>query len=108
MKRDAGVFPRFFLLTGIDSIRGSVRIRTGINAMPQQLQEVYAQLGEVLNDPQAFGLGGRVPGALADRLISMRRMLREAMSEIEQDQPDGDLASELSEDADDTSIRPET
>ena len=49
--------------------------------MPRQIHEVYAELGQVLESPQAFGLGSEIPQALADRLGSMRRMLEEALKE---------------------------
>jgi hypothetical protein len=51
--------------------------------MARQIHEVYAELGQVLENPQAFGLGPQVPLALADRLGSMRRMLEESMKEQE-------------------------
>ena len=76
--------------------------------MPQQLQEVYTGLGQVLDNPGAFGLGEHVPHALADKLQSMRRMLHEAIGELANEQPEGDLAAELSEDFDDPSVRPES
>jgi hypothetical protein len=68
--------------------------------MRGQIREVYTQLGQVLDSPQAFGLGQRVPQPLADRLESMRRMLEEAGREQGPVSPDDDLASELSLDAD--------
>ena len=68
--------------------------------MRGQIQEVYTELGQVLDSPQAFGLGQHVPQPLADRLESMRRMLEEAKREQEPVSPDDDLASELSQDAD--------
>lgn len=76
--------------------------------MPPQLQQVYASLGEILEHPQSFGLGQHVPRLLAERLESIRRMLQEGMSEVEEEEPDGDLAAELSEDADDRSVRHES
>ena len=33
--------------------------------MPDQIQEVYAELGQVLDHPEAFGLGSPVPRPLA-------------------------------------------
>jgi hypothetical protein len=65
-----------------------------------QLQQVYTELGQVLDSPQAFGLGQHVPQPLADRLESMRRMLREAATERASVSLDDDLAGELSQDAD--------
>lgn len=49
--------------------------------MARQIHEVYAELGQVLESPQAFGLGSQVPLALAERLESMRRMLEQALKE---------------------------
>jgi hypothetical protein len=66
--------------------------------MPGQIQEVYAELGQVLNHPEAFGLGSRVPRPLADTLDSTRRMLEQALRERQM--PDGDLEMELAQDAD--------
>lgn len=68
--------------------------------MRRQLQEVYTELGQVLDSPQAFGLGKHVPQPLADRLKSIRLMLREAARERVFVWPDDDLAGELSQDAD--------
>jgi hypothetical protein len=68
--------------------------------MRRQLQEVYTELGQVLDSPQAFGLGKQVPQPLADRLKSIRLMLREAARERVFVSPDDDLAGELSQDAD--------
>ncbi len=67
--------------------------------MPGQIQEVYAELGQVLKHPEAFGLGPHVPRPLAARLESTRRMLWQAMRE-QQMPPDEDLESELAQDAD--------
>ena len=53
-------------------------------------------------------LGEHIPRALAEKLASIRRMLQEAMREIEAEVPEGDLAAELSEDADEESARPAT
>ena len=64
------------------------------------IREVYTELGQVLDSPQAFGLGQYVPQPLADRLESMRRMLEEAGREQGPVSPDDDLANELSQDAD--------
>jgi hypothetical protein len=62
--------------------------------MRRHLQEVYTELGQVLDSPQAFGLGKHVPQPLAERLESMRRMLREAAREHTSVSHDGDLAGE--------------
>jgi len=45
-------------------------------------------------------LGKHVPQPLADRLKSMRLMIQEAARERVSVSPDGDLAGELSQDAD--------
>lgn len=68
--------------------------------MRRQIREVYTELGQVLDNPQAFGLGHYVPQLLADRLESMRRMLEKAGREQGSLSPDDDLAKELSQDAD--------
>jgi hypothetical protein len=68
--------------------------------MRGQIHEVYTELGQVLDSPQAFGLGQHVPQPLADRLQSLRRMLQEAGKEQPPVSPDDDLAKELSQDAD--------
>jgi hypothetical protein len=67
--------------------------------MPGQIQQVYAELGQVLDHPEAFGLGSRVPRPLANALDSTRRRLRQALRE-RQMPPDGDLELELAQDAD--------
>ena len=69
-------------------------------SMPSHIQDVYAELGQVLNRPETFGLGRHVPQPLADRLESMRRMLKQALREQESLSADVDLAAELSQDAD--------
>jgi hypothetical protein len=76
--------------------------------MTQPIQEVYAGLGEVLEHPEAFGLGDQVPPTLAFKLLSMRRMLEEAIKEFAKERPEGDLAAELSQDFDDASDRPQS
>ena len=67
--------------------------------MPGQIREVYEELGQVLNQPEAFGLGSQVPHKLAAKLESTRRMLRQAIRE-QQMPPDEDLEIELAQDAD--------
>ena len=47
--------------------------------LPQQIKEVYDQLGLVLKEPRAFGLVQQAPHQLTDALRSMRQKLREAM-----------------------------
>ena len=49
--------------------------------MSGEIKEVYEELGQVLNHPEAFGLGAYVPRPLAARLESTRRMLRQAIRE---------------------------
>jgi hypothetical protein len=68
--------------------------------MRAQIQEVYAGLGKILENPQAFGLGEHVPNALAEHLESLRRMLQQAQTELCDMPSEGDLAFELSQDAD--------
>lgn len=68
--------------------------------MRGQIRKVYTELGQVLDSPQAFGLGQYVPQPLADRLESMRRMLEEAGANKTPVSSDDDLANELSQDAD--------
>jgi hypothetical protein len=67
-----------------------------------QIQEVYAELGRVLDNPRRFGLSRQVPPPLADKLKWMRGMLEQALQEKAQQSPpaDEDLAVELSQDAD--------
>ena len=67
--------------------------------MPGQIREAYEELGQVLNDPKAFGLGPHIPCQLAAKLESTRRMLRQAIKE-QQMPPDEDLEIELAQDAD--------
>jgi hypothetical protein len=62
---------------------------------------VYKKLGQVLNSPQSFGLGDRVPKPLVEALTAMRQCLREELGEEETELSSGDwLSSELSQDAD--------
>jgi len=61
---------------------------------------VYKALGRVLNSPQSFGLGDRLPERLVEALSAMRQSLREEIAE-ENEMSSGDwLSSELSQDAD--------
>jgi hypothetical protein len=68
--------------------------------MEDQIQKVYAELGRVLDNPKSFGLGPRVPQALANQLKWMRGMLEEAIQQDESPPADEDLAVELSQDTD--------
>ena len=74
-------------------------------SMAGQIQQVHAELGHVLDSPQNFGLGPKVPQPLADRLKWMRRTLEQAMKEQSMKEEkcppaDEDLAVELSQDSD--------
>lgn len=69
-------------------------------SVPQQIKEVYDQLGLVLKEPRAFGLVQHAPHQLTDALRSMRQKLREAMRQLRHAQNEGDLEEELSEDFD--------
>lgn len=61
---------------------------------------VYKALGQVLNDPQSFGLEERAPKPLIEALSAMRQSLREELAE-ENEQSSGDwLSRDLSQDAD--------
>ena len=62
--------------------------------------KVYRELGRVLSQPQAFGLGDRAPQALVDALTAMRHNLRDELLEQNQESSEDLLNSELSQDAD--------
>lgn len=69
--------------------------------MEGQIQEVHAELGRLLDNPESFGLGPQVPQPMADRLKRMRGMLEQAMREEECPPADEeDLTEELSQDTD--------
>lgn len=55
----------------------------GLLFMPRQIQEVYCELGQLLHNPEAFGLDQALPQRLADSLQSWRRMLLQAERELE-------------------------
>jgi hypothetical protein len=61
---------------------------------------VYKTLGQVLNSPRSFGLGGRAPQGLVDALTASRHWLREEMLEDNEQSYKDWLSSELSQDAD--------
>jgi hypothetical protein len=61
---------------------------------------VYKMLGQVLNNPQSFGLGDRAPKALIEVLSTMRESLREELAEENQLSAEDWLSDELSQDAD--------
>ena len=65
-----------------------------------QIQEVYAQLDEVLDNPWAFGLDNGVPRPLAECLCAMRQKLGLIMGEELEVGSIDDLEQELSQDAD--------
>jgi hypothetical protein len=69
-----------------------------MTAKPEELQQVYWGLGQILQRPQAFGLGPSVPRPLADSLEAMLGTLGRAMTD--EATPGEDLAAELSQDAD--------
>lgn len=69
-------------------------------SMPCEIQEVYAKLGDVLDNPRAFGLGNTVPGPLAESLRAMRQKLGAVLKEQEEETGSDDLEAELSQDAD--------
>lgn len=61
---------------------------------------VYKTLGQVLNNPQSFGLGDRAPKSLVDVLSTMRQSLREELEEENRLSAEDWLSDELSQDAD--------
>lgn len=66
--------------------------------MRDRIREVYLTLGRILSDPARFGLGQRMPQALADTLGLARQ---ELMQELREELADSDfLTAELSQDAD--------
>ncbi|HLJ30160.1 MAG TPA: hypothetical protein VKY85_25865 [Candidatus Angelobacter sp.] len=67
-----------------------------------RLTDVYKELGRVLNNPAAFGLGPRAPKALVEVLTRARQRLMEEITEQKRWlEEEGDaLEVELSQDAD--------
>jgi hypothetical protein len=66
--------------------------------MNDRVKEVYLMLGQILNNPRAFGLAERPPKALDEALTKMQLNL---MHELREEMSEGDfLAMELSQDAD--------
>lgn len=61
---------------------------------------VYKTLGQVLNNPQSFGLDDRAPKPLVDVLSAMRRSLRDELEEENRLSAEDWLSGELSQDAD--------
>lgn len=69
--------------------------------MSTQIKEVYTGLSQILQSPEAFGLGQSVPEPLANRVETTLRKLGEVLKECEEEAtPEVDLAAELSQDAD--------
>lgn len=69
--------------------------------MNQRVKNAYVELGQILENPRAFGFDERIPRALANKLDNVRRQLFEALREESPD--DDNLAKELSQDSDSTS-----
>ena len=66
--------------------------------MKNRVKDVYLSLGNILNNPRAFGLDERAPKALADALT---RMQQELFEELKEELTEEELlAEELSQDAD--------
>jgi hypothetical protein len=66
--------------------------------MINRVKHVYLTLGNILNNPRAFGLEERPPRPLLDALSRMRR---ELMEELREEASEEDfLPAELSQDAD--------
>ena len=61
---------------------------------------VYKSLGQVLNNPQEFGLGDRPPKPLVEALTAMRQSLREQLMEEQESSSEDWLSDELAQDAD--------
>lgn len=66
--------------------------------MKDRVKAVYLSLGQILNNPGAFGFEERVPKKLSDALSGMQReLLEEVKEEMAEDEF---LAAELSQDSD--------
>jgi hypothetical protein len=65
---------------------------------------VYKTVGQVLNNPQSFGLGDRAPKPLVEVLTAMRQNLRQELAEDNRLSAEDWLSDELAQDAD----RPES
>jgi hypothetical protein len=61
---------------------------------------VYKTLGQVLNNPQSFGLGDRAPKPLVEVLTTMRQSLRQELAEDNRLSAEDWLSDELAQDAD--------
>lgn len=68
--------------------------------VPRQLDEVYDELGQILQQPELFGIHKQPPRRLADAVRSMRQKLRAAIRELRNSGREDDLEVELSEDFD--------
>jgi hypothetical protein len=66
--------------------------------MKNRIKDLYLDIGRVLNNPEAFGLGERMPTALA---VALTRIQSELLEELREQGMEHDyLAQELSQDAD--------
>lgn len=65
-----------------------------------RLEEAYTSLCKILRDPHEFGLGVDVPPSLVDQLEKTLGLLSEVMDAPTLGASNGDLAAELSQDAD--------
>ncbi len=61
---------------------------------------IYKTLGQVLNNPQSYGLGDRAPKPLVEVLSAVRQSLREELEEENRLSAQDWLSAELSQDAD--------
>jgi hypothetical protein len=64
-----------------------------------RLQEVYEDLGSLLEHPESVGMGLHAPELLVRTVTAMRDKLQKAIVELSQDRSEEDLSSELSEDS---------
>lgn len=71
--------------------------------MKDRIKNLYLEIGEVLNNPERFGLAERMPERLGDVLTRIQLELMEELRE--RGEGDGFLAEELSQDADLHAIR---
>ena len=74
-----------------------------MESLTSRVNQVYIELGTVLDKPESFGLGRRVPKPLLHALTAMREKLKEEMVELKRWKPD-DLPAELSQDTDTRSV----
>jgi hypothetical protein len=63
------------------------------------LANAYVEVGKILDEPQSFGLGERVPEPLLETLIRLQQILKSEMTK-EPTLSSDYLADELSQDAD--------